>query len=74
MARKTTIGKDVILEAALQMLIADGYESINIRTLAEKIGCSSQPLVWHFENMEGLRRALAVYARGYAVRKADPGN
>ena len=46
MARKTTIGKDVILEAALQMLIADGYESINIRTLAEKIGCSSQPLVW----------------------------
>ena len=51
MARKTTIGKDVILEAALQMLIVDGYESINIRTLAEKIGCSSQPLVWHFENM-----------------------
>lgn len=73
MARKTTIGKDVILEAALQMLIADGYESINIRTLAEKIGCSSQPLVWHFENMEGLRKALAVYAREYAVAKANPG-
>lgn len=73
MARKTTIGKDVILEAALQMLIRDGYDSINIRTLAEDIGCSSQPLVWHFENMEGLRKALAVYARDYAVRKADPG-
>ena len=73
MARKTTIGKEIILEASLQMLIADGYESINIRTLAEKIGCSSQPLVWHFENMEGLRKALAVYAREYAVRKADPG-
>lgn len=73
MARKTTIGKDVILEAALQMLIADGYESINIRTLAEKIGCSSQPLVWHFENMEGLRKALAIYAREYAVAKANPG-
>ena len=69
MARKVSISKDVILEAALKMLIRDGYSAINIKTLAAEIGCSTQPLVWHFENMEGLRYALAQYARDYANKK-----
>ena len=30
MARKTQISKEVILEAALKMLIRDGYAAINI--------------------------------------------
>ena len=48
MARKTTISKEVILEAALKMLIRDGYASVNVKTLAAEIGCSTQPIVWHF--------------------------
>lgn len=72
MARKTQISKDVILQAALDMLIRDGYSTINIKTLSKEIGCSTQPLVWHFENMEGLRRALADYALSYANKKMDP--
>ena len=71
MARKTTITKEVILEAALKMLIRDGYESVNVKTLASEIGCSTQPIVWHFENMEGLRLALAEYAMAYAAKKAS---
>ena len=70
MARKVSISRDMILEAALGMLIRDGYSSINIKALAEAVGCSTQPIAWHFENMEGLRRALAVYAREYAGKKA----
>ena len=70
MARKTTISKEVILEAALTMLIRDGYATINIKTLAAEIGCSTQPIVWHFENMEGLRGALAGYAGEYAMKQA----
>lgn len=70
MARKVTIGKEKILEAALRMLIRDGYQSVNIKTLAKEIGCSTQPIVWHFNNMEGLRNALAEYAADYAKRKA----
>ena len=69
MARKTTITKDMILEAALTMLIRDGYASVNIKTLAKEIGCSTQPIAWHFENMDGLRLALAQYAEEYARRK-----
>lgn len=69
MARKTQISKEVILEAALEMLIRDGYSAINIKTLSKEIGCSTQPLVWHFENMDGLREALAEYALNYTNDK-----
>lgn len=69
MARKVQISKDIILQAALNMLIRDGFSSINIKTLAKEIGCSTQPIVWHFDNMEGLRIALAEYARTYANNK-----
>lgn len=72
MARKTQITKEIILQAALHMLIRDGYTSINIKTLAKEIGCSTQPIVWHFENMEGLRTALEGYARDYANKKMHP--
>lgn len=72
MARKAQISKEVILQKALEMLIRDGYSSINIKTLSSEIGCSTQPLVWHFGNMEGLRKALASYALTYANQKIAP--
>lgn len=72
MGRKTQVSKDVILQAALEMLIRDGYSAINIKTLSKEIGCSTQPLVWHFENMDGLRKALANYALIYANEKMRP--
>jgi len=61
MARKTQISKDVILEAAFGMLLREGYASINITSLAKEIGCSTQPLAWHFGNMEKLRAELLEY-------------
>lgn len=71
MARKTQISKEVILQKGLEMLIRDGYSSINIKTLSKEIGCSTQPLMWHFGNMEGLRNALAEYALIYANNKIE---
>ena len=63
------IPKVLILEYALKMLIRDGYESINIKALAKEIGCSTQPISWHFGNMDGLRNALPQYAQSYAISK-----
>ena len=61
MARKTQISKEIILEAAFQMLLREGYTSINITSLAKEIGCSTQPIAWHFGNMESLRMELLDY-------------
>lgn len=66
MGRKTQITKEIILETALQMLIRDGYTSITVKTLAAEIGCSTQPIVWHFENMIGFRKAFFEYCIDYA--------
>ena len=66
MGRKTQITKEIILETALQMLIRDGYSSITVKTLAAEIGCSTQPIVWHFENMNGFRKAFFDYCIDYA--------
>lgn len=63
------ITKDMILETALQMLIRDGYDSINIKNVAKEIGCSTQPISWHFGNMEGFRIALTEKAGQYVKGK-----
>lgn len=65
MARKTQISKEVILQAAFQMLVRDGYSSINITALAKEIGCSTQPIAWHFGSMDGLRTELLNYSLNF---------
>lgn len=72
MARKVEISKELILQKALQLLIQEGYTAVNIKTLANQIGCSTQPIVWHFKNMAGFRQALAEYALNYANKKMTP--
>ncbi len=63
------IPKEVILENALNVLKRDGYENVNIKTVAKEIGCSTQPISWHFGNMEGLRLELSEYARKIAIER-----
>lgn len=66
------IPKELILEYALKILIRDGYTALNIKSLAKEIGCSTQPISWHFGNMDGLREALAKEALYYANQKLSP--
>ncbi len=70
MARKTAVSKDMILDAALKILIRDGYAAVNIKSIAAEAGCSTQPIAWHFENMDGFRMTLAEYCREYAANKS----
>lgn len=65
MARKAQISREIILDTAFQMLVRDGYNAINITALAREIGCSTQPIAWHFGNMEGLRNALLHHCLDY---------
>ena len=63
------IPKELILEYALKMLIRDGYAALNIKALAKEIGCSTQPISWHFGNMDGFRNELTKYTLEYANKK-----
>lgn len=59
------ISKQVMLETAFEMLKTDGYSAINIKTLAAKLGSSTQPISRHFGSMDGLRNELLDYCIGY---------
>lgn len=63
MGRTTTITREKMLEAAFNMLVREGYANVNIKTLAAEIGCSTQPISWHFGSIQGLRKELYIYAR-----------
>ena len=69
MARKESVTKNMIIDTAFALVREEGMQNVTARKLAGKIGCSTQPIVWHFDNMEGLRRALAEYAQNYANNK-----
>ena len=54
MARKETITKNDILNAAFEMARQEGLEEFSARTLAAKAGCSTQPIFRVYKNMEEL--------------------
>ncbi|HXA20455.1 MAG TPA: TetR/AcrR family transcriptional regulator [Thermoanaerobaculia bacterium] len=44
----------VILESAREAFVQDGYESLSMRSLAERIGCSHGSIYLHFKDKEEL--------------------
>lgn len=62
MGRKTQITKELMLQAAYEILKDEGYHAVNIKTIAAKAGCSTQPISWQFGNMQELRKELYIYA------------
>lgn len=58
MARKETITKTDILNAAFEMTSEEGFEKVTARTLAAKAGCSTQPIFRIYKNMEELGKDL----------------
>ena len=72
---KTT--KEAIIEAAVKLVRKDGAQALNARTLAAKLGCSTQPIFSHFSGMEQLRFAVGQQAeaicRQYMQREIESG-
>ena len=63
MPPKTRITKDMIIDAAVEIVRKGGFENINARTVAGQLHCSTQPVMYHFATIENLKRA--------AYEKAD---
>ena len=58
---KAKVTRDMVIEAAFAVARTAGAEQVNARTVSEKLGCSTQPVMYHFATIEALKRA--VYAR-----------
>ena len=56
MARKATITKEEIVDAAFRITRKEGFQQITSRKLASEAGCSTQPIFRLYANMEALKK------------------
>jgi len=60
-------GREDVLGAALEIVRERGHEVLSARVVAERAGCSVQPIYSLFGDMDGLMRALYEHARAWVT-------
>ena len=63
MPKKPTTTKEAMIEGAFQLIRDKGHEFLTARNLAVFLGCSTQPIMYQFPNLDMLRELT--------YRKAD---
>ncbi len=61
MPPRAKITKEMVIDAAFEVAREAGGENINARTVAKRLNCSTQPVMYHFTTIEELKKA--VYAK-----------
>ena len=61
MPPKSRVTREMIVDAAMGIVREAGLEALNARAIAQKLGCSTQPVMYHFATMEDLKHV--VYSR-----------
>lgn len=70
------ISKEAIIDAAVDVLREGGAAAINARSVAKKLGCSTQPIYLSFQNMDDLKadmtqRAIALHTQHVRNSNSD---
>lgn len=65
MPPKAKITRDMIVDAAFEIVRECGAENINARTVSKKLGCSTQPVMYHFKKIEDIKKAVYQKADQY---------
>ncbi len=55
MPKKPTTTKEAMIEGAFRLIREKGHESLTARNLASFLGCSTQPIMYQFPNLDTLR-------------------
>lgn len=65
MPPKPKITKDMVIDAAFEVAREASGENINARTVAKKLNCSTQPVMYHFATIEELKQAVYTKLNRY---------
>jgi len=57
MSARPKVSRDDIAQAALALVRERGHEHLTARAVAMRLGCSTQPVLYHFASMDELRAA-----------------
>ena len=63
MPPRTKVTREMIVDAAVETVRQKGFENVNVRNVARQLHCSTQPIMYHFQTVDSLKRA--------AYKKAD---
>ncbi|WP_288569606.1 TetR/AcrR family transcriptional regulator [uncultured Treponema sp.] len=58
MSATKKITKDMIVDAALEIFRAEGFDAFTSRRVAFKLGCSTQPIYFEYKNMDELKNDI----------------
>lgn len=58
MSATKKITKDMIVDAALKIFRAEGFDAVTSRRVAFKLGCSTQPIYFEYKNMDELKNDI----------------
>ena len=61
MPPKAKITKNMILNTVLEITQETGFETVNARSIAGKLQCSTRPIFTCYENMEELKKDFFLY-------------
>jgi len=76
MPPKARITKVMVTDAAFQVARIQGVENVNARTVSQRLGCSTQPVMYHFARIEDMKRAAYEKADRFHteyIMRAAPG-
>ncbi|MEM1483457.1 TetR/AcrR family transcriptional regulator [Oscillospiraceae bacterium PP1C4] len=65
MPPKAKITKDMILKIVLDITRKSGFETVNARSIASKLQCSTRPIFTCYENMDELKTEFLDFAYEY---------
>ena len=65
MPPKAKISKEMILNTVLDITRESGFETVNARSIANKLQCSTRPIFTCYENMEELKKEFLTFAYEY---------
>jgi len=72
---KQRITKELVVNTAFEIARRDGMEQVMVKNIADKIGCSVQPIYSYCKNMEGLRQdvvnRVSSFIQEYVVAHID---
>lgn len=58
MSATKKITKDMIVDAAMEIFRAEGFDAVTSRRVAFKLGCSTQPIYFEYKNMDELKNDI----------------
>lgn len=65
MPPRVKVTKEMIAQAAFELVREKGHDNLNTRAIAQRLGCSTQPVLYSYKTVDEIREAAYAIADGY---------